>query len=167
MASNYTTNYNLCQWQPTDQVQRTDFNADNAKIDAALAAKADQTSLDSLEQTVNQMSSTISSHAAQMAKLGNCEIYTTSYTGHDKCGSGNLSSLTFPAKPVLVLIVEADTLRWLWMYRDIPISQSTLSNYQVGITWGSNSISWFANEILGQMEVRNKLYRVYALLDRG
>ncbi len=29
MASNYTTNYNLCQWQPTDQVQRTDFNADN------------------------------------------------------------------------------------------------------------------------------------------
>ena len=37
MASNYTTNYNLCQWQPTDQVQRTDFNADNAKIDAALA----------------------------------------------------------------------------------------------------------------------------------
>ena len=29
MASNYTTNYNLCQWQPTDQVQRTDFNAWN------------------------------------------------------------------------------------------------------------------------------------------
>ena len=41
MASNYTTNYNLCQWQPTDQVQRTDFNADNAKLDAALAAKAE------------------------------------------------------------------------------------------------------------------------------
>ncbi len=39
MASNYTTNYSLCQWQPTDQVQRTDFNADNAKLDAALAGK--------------------------------------------------------------------------------------------------------------------------------
>ena len=39
MASNYTTNYNLCQWQPTDQVQRTDFNADNAKLDAALAVR--------------------------------------------------------------------------------------------------------------------------------
>ena len=36
MASNYTTNYNLCQWQPTDQVQRTDFNADNAVTDLGL-----------------------------------------------------------------------------------------------------------------------------------
>ena len=36
MASNYTTNYQLNQWEPTDQVLRTDFNADNAKIDAAL-----------------------------------------------------------------------------------------------------------------------------------
>ena len=45
MASNYTTNYNLCQWEPTDQVQRVDFNADNIKIDTALAtikATADQ-----------------------------------------------------------------------------------------------------------------------------
>ena len=37
MASNYTTNFGLCQWEATDQVQRTEFNADNAKIDAALA----------------------------------------------------------------------------------------------------------------------------------
>ena len=37
MATNQTTNYQLNQWEPTDQVQRTDFNADNAKIDAALA----------------------------------------------------------------------------------------------------------------------------------
>lgn len=36
MAANYTANYNLCQWEATDQVQRTDFNQDNAKIDAAL-----------------------------------------------------------------------------------------------------------------------------------
>ena len=36
MASNYTEHYDLCQWEATDQVQRTDFNADNAKIDAAL-----------------------------------------------------------------------------------------------------------------------------------
>lgn len=40
MASNYTTNYQLNQWEPTDQVQRTDFNADNAKIDAALKTNA-------------------------------------------------------------------------------------------------------------------------------
>ena len=43
MASFSTANYQLCQWEPTDQVQRTDFNADNAKIDAALAGKLGRT----------------------------------------------------------------------------------------------------------------------------
>ena len=57
MASNYTTNYNLCQWEATDQVQRTDFNADNAKLDAALATKAEAAALNSLTQTVNQKAS--------------------------------------------------------------------------------------------------------------
>ena len=37
MAANYTANYNLCQWEATDQVLRTDFNQDNAKIEAALS----------------------------------------------------------------------------------------------------------------------------------
>ena len=49
MSTNHTTNYNLCQWLATDQVKRTDFNEDNAKIDAALAdlesSKADQAAL--------------------------------------------------------------------------------------------------------------------------
>ena len=39
MSTNHTSNYNLCQWEPSDQVLRTDFNADNAKIDAALAGQ--------------------------------------------------------------------------------------------------------------------------------
>ena len=38
MATNHTTNYQLNQWLSTDQVLRADFNADNAKIDAALHA---------------------------------------------------------------------------------------------------------------------------------
>ena len=37
---NRTQNYNLCQWEAADKVQRTDFNADNAKIDAALGGIA-------------------------------------------------------------------------------------------------------------------------------
>ena len=40
MATNHTTNYELSQWLSADQVLRTDFNADNAKIDAALAETA-------------------------------------------------------------------------------------------------------------------------------
>ena len=37
MASNQTSNYGLCQWEATDQVLREEFNADNQKIDEALA----------------------------------------------------------------------------------------------------------------------------------
>ena len=39
MASNYTPNLNLCQWAAEDAVLREEFNADNRKIDAALATK--------------------------------------------------------------------------------------------------------------------------------
>ncbi|MBM6682122.1 hypothetical protein H6B31_16020, partial [Pseudoflavonifractor capillosus] len=42
MATNYTEHYELNQWEPTDAVQRVDFNADNAKLDAALNALSDQ-----------------------------------------------------------------------------------------------------------------------------
>ena len=40
MASNYTSSYQLCQWEAEDKVLRTEFNADNTKIDAALAGLA-------------------------------------------------------------------------------------------------------------------------------
>lgn len=36
-----TTNYNLNQWEADDVVRREDFNADNAKIDAAIKAASD------------------------------------------------------------------------------------------------------------------------------
>ena len=36
MASNYTENYGLCQWEAADQVLREEFNQDNAKVDEAL-----------------------------------------------------------------------------------------------------------------------------------
>jgi len=39
MSTNYTQNYKLCQWEPSDKVLRTDFNEDNAKLDAALTAQ--------------------------------------------------------------------------------------------------------------------------------
>lgn len=38
MASGYTTNYGLCQWQGEDKFLREEFNQDNAKIDEVLGA---------------------------------------------------------------------------------------------------------------------------------
>ena len=42
MASGYTSNYGLCQWQPGDKFLREEFNQDNEKIDAALKAAEDR-----------------------------------------------------------------------------------------------------------------------------
>ena len=36
-----TTNYQLNQWAKSDRIMMTDFNADNQKLDAALAAKCE------------------------------------------------------------------------------------------------------------------------------
>ena len=36
---NYTQKYQLCQWEETDRILRTDFNADNARLEAALLAR--------------------------------------------------------------------------------------------------------------------------------
>ena len=99
MATNQTTNYQLNQWEPTDAVQRVDFNADNAKLDTALKSlsdqvvqKADQSALNTLISAVNQkadastvsgLSQTVAGHTGQLAKLGNCGIYTDSYTGNN------------------------------------------------------------------------------------
>ena len=43
MASNYTENYGLCQWEAKDSFVRTEFNQDNAKIDAAIKAAEAET----------------------------------------------------------------------------------------------------------------------------
>ena len=53
MASNYTKNYQLNQWEPEDKVVRTDFNEDNEKIDAALNSKADKTTVAALQTQVD------------------------------------------------------------------------------------------------------------------
>ena len=50
-----TSNYKLSQWDKTDRIQMEDFNSDNTKVDAALAAlsgrvdaKAEQAALTAL-----------------------------------------------------------------------------------------------------------------------
>ena len=77
MATNQTTNYQLNQWEPTDAVQRVDFNADNAKMDAALKSlsdqvlqKANQSALNTLISSVNQKAdvSTVSALSQTVAQ---------------------------------------------------------------------------------------------------
>lgn len=52
MASHQTEHLGLNQWSGGDSFVRGEFNEDNQKIDAAVAAKAEQTDLLALQQVV-------------------------------------------------------------------------------------------------------------------
>lgn len=41
MASNYTENFGLCQWEATDQVLREEFNQNNTRVDEALKSASE------------------------------------------------------------------------------------------------------------------------------
>ena len=107
MATNHTTNYELNQWISTDQVLRTDFNADNAKLDAALAGKAEA-------ETVSALQTAVASKAAQTAldlletRVAELEalprLVTGTYTG-DGTASRTIS-LGFTPKALLVFTSE-------------------------------------------------------------
>ena len=91
MASNYTSNYGLCQWEPGDKVLRSEFNGDNAKLDAAIKAvdsrvdgKASNSALNSLKNTVNSLSTTITGQGNTLEKKGNCQVVVSTYTGDGK-----------------------------------------------------------------------------------
>ena len=72
----HTKHYHLSQWSMEDRIQMQDFNADNAKIDAALKAEAEtRQAADTAQQAA------LNNHTAQITKLGNCQIYTAQYTG--------------------------------------------------------------------------------------
>ena len=116
MASNYTSSYQLCQWEASDKVLRTDFNADNAKLDAALKANADAISgeVSAREAAVSsEASARAAADAAVSASVP--KIAWGSYTGDGE--SERLIPLDFTPKVVLVcaefgrMYEISDTLR--------------------------------------------------------
>ncbi len=113
MATNQTANYQLNQWEPTDQVLRTDFNADNAKLDAALAEKAEVETVSALQTAVASKAeqTALAALAARVTALeARPYIVTGTYTG-----DGTASQFIFLGfTPKALLVVGA----WSAMSRD-------------------------------------------------
>ena len=168
MASNYTSSYNLNQWSASDRVLRTEFNADNAKIDAALAGKASSSSVSSLQNSLNSLQTTVGQHTAALSGKGNCQLYTTSYTGSGACGADSPTSLTFPKKPVAVFITIGPSRLFLFQGDDQSWSESYDGGFtSVKVTWTGNTVKWYTGHAEGQMNVNRRTYRVIALLQAG
>ena len=132
-----TPNFHLNQWSPEDYVRRTDFNADNAKIDAALAA------------------------------AGNCRIVTGSYTGTGEYNSIHPNSLTFPDTPLFLAVGGANNFHFWAVKGDDASGATRGSNGPVWVTlsWNDKTVSWFnTNTAEYQLNVANRVYTYIALL---
>ena len=144
MASNHTEHFSLNQWQADDQVKRTDFNEDNAKIDAALndlsgglAEKATTAALEALSKKLAYMP---------------C-LVTGTYTGDGT--DSRLISLGFQPKALLVMIEEGYSAR---PYTDDYYGGLALPGKPVCLqtSYGTNYI----------LTIESKGFRVYYNRDR-
>ena len=175
MATNQTTNYQLNQWEPTDAVQRVEFNADNAKVDAALAvlvdSKADQSGLDALSDALTGLSGTVS---AVSARAGNCDMELLTYIGTGAMGSSSPTQITFTLLPdvfviagdLAILLGRGGVSETILACKDATYSESFVSS--ASVTWSGNSMS-IHNSIDAryQMNSANKAYWVLGLKKKG
>ena len=188
MATNQTTNYQLNQWEPTDAVQRVEFNQDNAKIDAALKSlsdqvvqKANQSALNTLISSVNQkadastvssLSSLLNSEISQRQEAdsslqtaltlkGNCQIYYGTYTGDGQ----NSRTLTFPGKPLLVVIMgDYLILHAVWGTEwAMCHNHNGYSSEQCMTQWSGNSFTWTGSSAY-HLNTKGKAYQVVSLM---
>ena len=146
MPSNYTANYHLNQWAPGDKVLRTDFNQDNAAIDAAIKAEAD-----ALTQAMNAkadksaldaLSKTVSGQAGTLARKGNCRIYYATYIGDGSNTSGTYQNINFPGKPMFVVIGEATGSRMLFGVQGLRSGHQFIDSRSeaASLSWSGNTM---------------------------
>ena len=160
MASNHTEHFSLNQWQADDQVKRTDFNEDNAKIDAALdalsgglAEKAGQAALDALAAEVAKKATTAALEAVSKKLAAMPCLVTGTYTGDGT--DSRLISLGFQPKALLVMREEGYSAR---PYTDDYYGGLALPGKPVCLqtSYGTNYI----------LTIESKGFRVYYNRDR-
>ena len=170
MASNYTSNYGLCQWEANDKVLRSEFNGDNAKIDAAISAvdsrvdgKASTSALNSLKNTVNSLSTTITGQGNTLGKKGNCQVAVTSYTGNGQ----NTRTHTFPKKPVMFFII-GNALMFVGYGSTWAMNHD--GSFAINTAWSGASVTLSVNAITNQARaianVNGKTYQIIALYNQ-
>ncbi len=120
-STNKTATLGLNQWIKTDGVCMADFNADNAKLEAAIAAVA----------------------AARV------QFYTGTYTGDGTCGSANPTSITLPFAPKLLIVYRADqdyppTVIVAGMAK-ANTHYALMRGGGVNVTFDGNTVSWYHN----------------------
>lgn len=139
-----TSNYQLNQWAESDRILRTDFNSDNAKIEAALA---------DLTEAV--------------AGCGNCQIVYGSYVGAGNYGSTHPNSLTFSGQPLLVLVLDDRLGAIAALVHGAPCATLMYPRdniREMDLVWSGNSVSWNSDSTVNQMNVSTRHYYFIAFM---
>ena len=184
MASNHTEHFSLNQWLPDDQVKRTDFNGDNAKIDAALndlsdglaaarEEKADQSALEALAAEVAKKATTAALEAVRAAMP---KIAVGTYTGTGTYGDSKPCTLDLThalgREPQLVLVRRqtdsSGRTKCLTLIRgaaaaDCYNAHDILVDTENLITWTGKRVSWYGESASVQMNESGVLYTYFAL----
>jgi hypothetical protein len=151
-----TENFQFNQWDAADPIRRQDFNRDNAILDAALGAQGDK-----LEEI-----------AGAVAGLGNCRIVTGSYKGNGTYGSDNPNTLSFPGKPLVVIVNPRSSDAYsvgLFAVTGSP-ELLTYPHYPASwckMTWLDRGLTWYSSEAEYQLNRNGATYHYAVLLQAG
>lgn len=161
MASNYTENYQLCQWEATDQVKRTEFNADNAKVDEALKGHDDEIAALAAQDTVLE---------SAIALCGNCEIAYFTYMGTSTNENLVPTQIAFPKDPLFYVVMgNRNTVPYTaFGSRSMSFVYLMLSDSHraTAATWTGNTLSFSATHPEWQVNEQGVTYHVVALYAR-
>lgn len=164
-----TPNYKLTQWAKDDRIQMEPFNEDNAKIDSALKTQADaiaaRATTSALKAETTARTKALATLSAAVEKLGNCQLYSTSYVGQGKGTTDEPKTVTFPHKPIVVFVCGSG-IRKFWAIYGMKHFSGYAAGEQHNFIWGERSISYYIN---GQssygMDVQGDTFYLAALLD--
>lgn len=139
MSTNHTPNYALSQWERTDKVVMEDFNADNVKIDTALAALAER--------------------AEGAADAANRErIYTGTFVGDGQ--DDRVIKLPWEPKFMLLLgtIIEESALVVMTQKGGMYLTRTTL--YRTGKPYFTGS-TLVVSKVYGNLSGTNMIYVMF------
>ena len=153
MPSNQTPNYQLSQWEKSDKVLMEDFNADNAKIDAALKAEADT------------RASAVSALAVQMGRKGDCRVRIHSYVGTGISGSDHPTVINFTGHPDFFIIHGGQGVMFGTYGQEATLfyTDRSLHSMLVPPDWSGNRFSFYVGGSTNgypQLNISGKVYQV-------
>lgn len=144
MSTNHTTNYNLCQWEASDQVNRTDFNEDNQKTEAGLNSLSTQITtlsnqLKSLETSLTASIASANSYIKSVESASysesNLPMIFGTYTG---TGSSS-ATINIGFKPSAVFVVMGGGSFHYGSYQTAGMATSVQDAYGLTTSGGSTN----------------------------